>query len=194
MSRTIHIALVETSDIVTEGIISTLKKSGKPFLINSYTDFYAFKQKNKILNFQAVIINPTLLLNLNSEWREFTEINIIRIALVYQYIPQNIHNLFDHFFYIEQHIGELVTILTKTKNQHLNIEKKDILSSREKEILRYLSKGKSIKEIADLVHLSPHTILTHRKNISLKTGIKTIAGLTVYAISHGIINMDEMNL
>ena len=194
MSQTIHIALVEPSDIVREGIILHLKKIGKPFIINAYTDFYAFKQKVRIIDFQAVIINPTLLLNSNSEWKEFTKINIIRIALVYQYIPHNIHNLFDHFFYIEQHISELVKMLAETKHQFINHENKDTLSSREKEILRYLSKGKSIKEIADLVHLSPHTILTHRKNISLKTGIKTIAGLTVYAISHGIINMDEMNL
>lgn len=194
MSRTIHIALVEPSDIVTEGIISHLKKTGKPFLVNAYTDFYTFKQKFKIHNFQAVIINPTLLLNLNSEWKEFTKINIIRIALVYEYIPQNIYTLFDHIFYIEQQISELVKMLAETKHQFLNQENKDTLSLREKEILRYLSKGNSIKEIADLLNLSPHTILTHRKNISLKTGIKTISGLTVYAISHGIINIDEMNL
>lgn len=194
MSQNIYIALVEPSEIVADGIILNLKKTGKPFIVNYYTDFRAFKQKYKNHNFQAVIINPTLLLNLNSEWKEFTEINIIRIACVYQYIPQNVYTMFDHIFYIEQHISELVKMLTETKYHLRNQENNDTLSAREKEILIYLTNGKSIKEIADILNLSPHTILTHRKNISLKTGIKTIAGLTVYAISHRIISIDEINL
>lgn len=77
-------------------------------MVSNYSDFYSFKYKIKIHNFQAVIINPTLLFNLNSEWKKFTE--IIRIALIYQYIPQNIRLLFDHFFNIEQPISELVKI------------------------------------------------------------------------------------
>jgi DNA-binding CsgD family transcriptional regulator len=84
-------------------------------------------------------------------------------------------------------------MLTETEPSRLKTENKETLSKREKEILRYLSQGKSIKEIADLVHLSPFTVLTHRKNISSKTGIKTLAGLTVYSISIGLISIDEMS-
>ena len=63
------------------------------------------------------------------------------------------------------------------------------LSSREKEILVCVAKGMLNKEIADKLNLSIHTIITHRKNITRKTGIKTVAGLTVYAILNNLIDM-----
>lgn len=62
------------------------------------------------------------------------------------------------------------------------------LSSREKEILVCVAKGMLNKEIADLYNLSIHTVITHRKNITGKTGIKTVAGLTVYALLNNLID------
>ena len=43
------------------------------------------------------------------------------------------------------------------------------------------------KEIADQLHVSPHTVMSHRKNIMHKTGIKSVAGLTVYAMLNHLI-------
>ena len=55
----------------------------------------------------------------------------------------------------------------------------DDLSSREKEILISVAKGLLNKEIAELYNISIYTVITHRKNITKKTGIKTVAGLTL---------------
>ena len=64
------------------------------------------------------------------------------------------------------------------------------LSEREKEILVCVAQGLLNKEIADRCNLSVHTVITHRKNITRKTGIKTVAGLTVYALLNNLIEIN----
>lgn len=60
------------------------------------------------------------------------------------------------------------------------------LSKREIEVIEFVSKGLSNKEIAEEMFLSVHTILTHRKNLMNKLGLKNTAGLVVYAVQNGI--------
>lgn len=62
------------------------------------------------------------------------------------------------------------------------------LSAREKEILVCVARGMLNKEIADYYNISVYTVITHRKNITRKTGIKTVAGLTVYALLNNLID------
>ncbi|HCE59175.1 MAG TPA: DNA-binding response regulator, partial [Prolixibacteraceae bacterium] len=50
----------------------------------------------------------------------------------------------------------------------------------------------SNKEIADVLNISIHTVMSHRKNIMQKTGIKSQAGLTVYALTNNILNVDSL--
>lgn len=66
------------------------------------------------------------------------------------------------------------------------------LTEREKEILISVAKGMINKEIAEQHHISIHTVITHRKNITRKTGIKSVAGLTVFAILNNLIEMQEV--
>jgi DNA-binding NarL/FixJ family response regulator len=66
------------------------------------------------------------------------------------------------------------------------------LSEREKEILVALAQGLANKEIADKLHISTHTVISHRKNIVRKTGIKTVSGLTLYALFNNLISQDEL--
>lgn len=68
----------------------------------------------------------------------------------------------------------------------------DELSVREKEILVCVAQGMLNKEIADKFSLSIYTVITHRKNITRKTGIKTVAGLTVYAILNNLIDINSI--
>ncbi|MBQ6179527.1 MAG: response regulator transcription factor [Bacteroidales bacterium] len=68
----------------------------------------------------------------------------------------------------------------------------DELSSREKEILVCVAKGMLNKEIADKLCLSIYTVITHRKNITRKLGIKTVAGLTLYALLNGLIDSSSV--
>ncbi len=64
------------------------------------------------------------------------------------------------------------------------------LSAREKEILVCVANGMLNKEIADKFCISIYTVITHRKNITRKTGIKTVAGLTVYALLNHLITIE----
>jgi DNA-binding NarL/FixJ family response regulator len=66
------------------------------------------------------------------------------------------------------------------------------LSPRETTIVRLVSLGLTNRQIADHLFLSAHTVMTHRKNISGKLGIKSVSGLTVYAIVNNIITIEEV--
>ena len=61
-----------------------------------------------------------------------------------------------------------------------------VLSDREREVLRLLAEGKSSKEIADVLSLSPRTVEQYRVQIMDKLNIRTVAGLTKYAVLHGL--------
>ena len=56
----------------------------------------------------------------------------------------------------------------------------------------HVAKGMLNKEIADAENISIHTVITHRKNITRKTGIKTVAGLTVYALLNNLIDINTI--
>lgn len=62
------------------------------------------------------------------------------------------------------------------------------LSSREQEILKLVAQGNSNKLIAERLFISIHTVITHRKNITGKLGIKSISGLTLYASINNMID------
>ncbi|MBP5515473.1 MAG: helix-turn-helix transcriptional regulator [Bacteroidales bacterium] len=61
------------------------------------------------------------------------------------------------------------------------------LSDRETDVLVLVAKGMSSKEIADTLNISIHTVNTHRKNITHKTGIRSVAGLAVYAMINNLM-------
>ncbi|MCQ2179519.1 MAG: helix-turn-helix transcriptional regulator [Bacteroidales bacterium] len=71
-------------------------------------------------------------------------------------------------------------------------QNKGELSDREKEILVNVAQGLLNKEIADRLGISINTVITHRKNITRKTGIRTVAGLTVYAILNNLIDISTI--
>ena len=74
----------------------------------------------------------------------------------------------------------LDTIFTSQKNAQ-----QEELTNREIEVLKLITSGKMNKEIADELCISLNTVLTHRKNITTKLGIKTVSGLTFYAMMNG---------
>ncbi len=70
----------------------------------------------------------------------------------------------------------------------------DGLSEREKEVVIFVVKGLSNKEIAEQMFISVNTVMTHRRNISRKLNIRSAAGLTIYAIVNGLINLEEVKI
>lgn len=73
-------------------------------------------------------------------------------------------------------------------DEHKSRELNKQLTKREIEILKLIVQGRMNKEIADKLNISLNTVLTHRKNIISKTGIKTVSGLTFYCISNGYVS------
>ncbi len=69
-----------------------------------------------------------------------------------------------------------------------NAENREAISEREREIIVCLVQGLSNKEIADRLCISVHTVVTHRRNISRKLQIHSLAGLTLYAIANNLID------
>ncbi|KIC43015.1 LuxR family transcriptional regulator [Ruegeria sp. ANG-R] len=64
---------------------------------------------------------------------------------------------------------------------------REALTGREQTILLELAQGKSNKEVAQSLDISVRTVETHRKNIKRKLGISSTAGLTRYALEHGVL-------
>ena len=60
------------------------------------------------------------------------------------------------------------------------------LSARQREVLQLVAEGKSMKEIADILHISVRTVEFHKNNIVQQLGLRTTAELTRYALDHGI--------
>lgn len=60
------------------------------------------------------------------------------------------------------------------------------LTPRERDVLRGIANGQTNKEVASALGISHRTVETHRENVMRKLGIHTVAGLTRYAIDHGL--------
>jgi DNA-binding NarL/FixJ family response regulator len=73
----------------------------------------------------------------------------------------------------------------RNNDSYINTEVK--LSEKEKHILKLMCEEKSTKEIADMVDLSPRTVEAIRDKLKSKTGVKSMAGLVMYAVKSGII-------
>ena len=84
---------------------------------------------------------------------------------------------------------EILDGLLKNFSRKSHKVKKTELSEREEEILYQICKGLSNQEIADLLHISKRTVDKHRENLLSKTGSKNTAGLVMYAIKNGIVEI-----
>lgn len=65
----------------------------------------------------------------------------------------------------------------------------EVLSTRERAVVQLVAEGKSSKEIASILNISPNTVESHRTRIMQKLDIHDVAGLVRYAIKHGLIQM-----
>jgi DNA-binding CsgD family transcriptional regulator len=89
-------------------------------------------------------------------------------------------------------VDQLESIFKKNA-QRKEEEDNSKLSSREIEVLVLVARGFINKQIADKLTISLHTVMSHRKNITHKLGIKTVSGLTMYALLNGLIQPRDVN-
>lgn len=67
-----------------------------------------------------------------------------------------------------------------------------ILSDREVEVLSLIVQGYINKEIANQLNIGMTTVITHRKNIMEKLGMKSVSALTIYAVTHGYVDINKI--
>jgi len=91
-------------------------------------------------------------------------------------------------------IQKLVQVIRKSASKYKNnLPDNGELTLREKDVIRHIAMGYSNKETADKLNISIHTVISHRKNITEKLNIKSISGLTVYAIMNNLIDIKDIN-
>ncbi len=199
MNDKINIVIVSPSRILTMGLQAILKDSGRFIVKDILTDIT--KENEKILgnDTDLIIIDPVIfpysaISAIRHRLAEITDAAIVSVS--HSTMGEDLRKHFDETISIYDKPNYIIDRLRsalshESENQstpeNLSAQDKEELSQREKEILICVAKGMLNKEIADRLNLSVHTVITHRKNITRKTGIKTVAGLTVYALLNNLI-------
>ena len=73
-----------------------------------------------------------------------------------------------------------------------HIPQQKALSDREIEVMSLIVQGYINKEIADKLNIGLATVITHRKNIMDKLGMKSVSALTIYAVMHGYVDINNI--
>ena len=144
--------------------------------------------------------------------------------LIIKYLPQDglhnnqltatLHDIYENEVWLRQHaqVEDHIFVpairrleqITKQQDVTRNIsgmvfgnataQNPDALSDREKDVIISLVQGMSNKEIADHLCISINTVITHRRNIARKLQIHSPAGLTIYAIVNGLVDISTVKL
>lgn len=188
--------IVSPAPIIREGLMGFLRMYGLSHRIavvagSQEIDFSISHTSTKLPN--LAIIDSRL-------WRDFPVANYRRefqniffIGLTTSFASRAESNPYPTTIYLDDSEEQIVELLQTVALQAKNSLYSTVLSEREKDVLRLLTLGLSNKEVADRLNISQHTVISHRKNIIEKTGIKSLAGLTVYAILHNITEAAEIN-
>ena len=72
------------------------------------------------------------------------------------------------------------------------VQQANLLTSREVEVLVLIVRGYINKEIADRLNIGLTTVISHRKNIMEKLGLKSVSALTIYAVMNGYVDVDKI--
>jgi len=191
--------IIEPSEIIREGIKLFLEKNSEFHVAACFSDLQSFEEKVIKEDFQVILFNPALIkffksYNVRSLFANYP--NVCLIAILYQYVDAETLQYFDGVLDIfddgEMIAKKIIKIIETTQQQNPQTTENIELSDREKDILIALAQGLTNKEIADKLHISTHTVISHRKNIVRKTGIKTVSGLTLYALFNNLVSQDDL--
>ena len=187
--------IAEKSYIVRTGLLKIINSFNEATVLKEVTDLQStIKSVNKH-NPDFLIINIKLIDDAHEDIRKYFS-QKTKTKFIIFVGTRRVH---EHFSYFDEKISiddekadisKKIHKLIKLKLPDNNLESEG-LSDREKEVLRQVAMGKTNKEIAEILFISMHTVITHRKNITGKLEIKTVAGLTVYAILNNIIDIEE---
>ena len=192
------IIIVEPSPIVSAGLASYFDDIKQVSIVSQLDRIDRMEEKLAAYNPDILIINPLLIAYDTNEHflkicRDFS--NVTPVALVTSYVDAGILKQFKDVIEINNSKQKVVSkIFNLLSDNKLTQDKPESieLSNRETDVLVALVKGLTNKEISDKLYISVHTVITHRKNIVRKTGIKSVSGLTVYALLNNLVDETEI--
>lgn len=194
--KIINIIIADASEIINEGLSGIIMNTGQLFEVHSASNLCELEQMNIKIRAEIIFINPLLIQNQIKHFlslkKEFPETQWI--GMLYSYADPNILSELNAIININDSRNEIIGSIQKLiSSEHLsdNQKQQETLSEREIDVLKLLVEGNANKEIADKLNISTHTVISHRKNISQKTGIKSVSGLTIYAVVKNIISIDS---
>ncbi len=196
MSKTIFI-IFEKSYLVRQGLISLLNEIKDVEIPADYDTIINFASIIKRHEPNVVIINQLLYTDIKSQTlKDLSSEYGFKVIGISDKPKTDTAAFFNNYFFYKTEKAEILRIVNKLvsrkgKNKEKNKDNNKI-SEREIAVLACVAKGLTNKEIAEKLFISTHTVITHRKNITKKLGIKTVSGLTVYAILNKIIDMADL--
>ena len=198
-SPRLHIAIMEPSRIIFEGLQTIICHSSLDCRVSRVERLEELTEMMEHTPVEILIANPMQFVNLEKEVKKLRKsYPTLAIAGIDFGIIHRQSILTDISFTLYDTPEHIIHSLTRLqeKSQHTEEEKEENnhLSPREIEVLTCLVNGMLNKEIADHLHISVHTVVRHRKNITQKTGIRSQSGLTIYAISKKIIHLEDMEI
>lgn len=111
-----------------------------------------------------------------------------------EYLEEVITKVYYHgIFFTEEQLANMRLQISSRSPQPV-LDEDSELSKREIEILRLICMQKTAKEIGELLFISTKTVEGHKNNLFLKTGVKNVVGLVIYALQHHLIRLEELNI
>jgi DNA-binding NarL/FixJ family response regulator len=198
MAERLTIVLVEASYLIQAGIDQLIHEMPQMYIVETF-DGTEKKLLEKIQQKKPdiIIINPFILKDdFVSIINQLKKNDSCLVGLVDRNTSAKLCSPFHYCLNINDDKYELLEILKKISGNRVpHHDKKQIiseLSEREITLLKQVVYGLTNQEIADKLFLSIHTVTTHRKNITRKLGIKTVSGLTVFALMNKIIDLKDI--
>lgn len=105
-----------------------------------------------------------------------------------------IHTVYHTGHYFSNEQIDVMRSQLSNKLPEFHAFSKNDLTDREIDVLRLVCQQLSTREIADALFISPKTVETHKTNLMIKTGVKNMAGLVIYAVQNNIIDANEIVL
>lgn len=194
-SNRYKILLIEPSEIVSAGISAIIARSPEFTIVQTLSNPSYFNAQNSDID--IIIINPVVIdYNERFDIRSyFGKENLTIVALTQASYEESVLRQYNGCIGIYDSAQRIVQKLKSAIEDATQAPRNDIneLSTRERDILTAVAKGKTNKEIADEFNISIYTVISHRRNISQKLGINSISGLTVYAIMNKLVDMSDFN-
>ena len=196
MSTKHKVTIIEPSEIVSAGLKQLVEYGGNFHVTKIFKSIQDYSE-NLNGNPDIILINPTALnIGDSNDPRNIitAKDNVAIVAICYlAYNEETLRN-YDGcigMFSTQEQIEKKLISALKTTSDKEQDDNSNELSTRECEILTAVAKGKTNKEIADEFNISIHTVISHRKNISHKLGINSIAGLTIYAVMNTLLDVED---